>query len=674
MIKKLLFYGILLLCNKLMAQENVQKLILKTHVFPDGVALRWTPSNAYLWRQWSKNGFRVERYKIAIQNKATEASEAVCIGGQSILPYDSIQWQTLAQSKPKSILIQSCLGNRNRRIVNKADYLQNREEEEQCYLFSMLAMQSDFDLNLAAGLGIMDKEIQSGTTYLYKIYPINSIEKDTQYIIVNTDEPNQLPIISTFNAKLSEQHIQLEWQSSDYSSDYFAYKLERSMDSGKTYVELNETPLVPNISMNPSTTKIDYYTDSVSKYSQLILYRIRGISYFGQLSLPSKADSIIIYPTTKAFPQFVEARSTDSIKVNIHWQFDSLQSQFIKGFYITECDSTEGTFDKIDSNIIEPNQRSISINTHKNTCYFKVNAITFNETYNSSLPALMQRVDSFPPAIPTIYKVTVDSLGIVLLQWHKSHSSDVMAYKVYRGNFINEEFTCITSYYLNDTFISDTLFTRMIRDSVHYKVTAIDHHYNESSYSITMGIAVPNAIPPAPPVIHQITYTNKVVLIKWYPSNSRPIIRYDLTRINVNTASKKVIQINSTDTIYIDTTVIAGNTYAYTMQAINIKNLLSISAKAYEIKIPSNNIMPMVEISKTFNDSANNTLLFYWSYPYHEDVKYYRIVQKLSNGRTETIGQTAENNSFYTYYYLKPYTMTNYFIIAYFKDGRRSLF
>jgi len=643
------------------------RLVFKTHVDGGAVALRWTPSNYELWRTWHTSGYQLERHTIQ-SNNTTQPD--LYFSPKRIMPNEDTQLKTFINTHPSAQLVKSCLSD-NEKPQTASELIQQIDRNEQCYIYSMIALQKDYELTMAFGLGSIDSNVAPNTTYLYKLYPIGGTSMDTQYCLVNTGLPSHQPSINNFKTSLKHNRIQMEWPAQLYQSSYFAYQIERSIDSGQTFQSLSDLPILSSIS-DSNLLFPTYFTDTVARYQQWLIYRIRGINYFGQLSLPSESDTLLAFYETSAYPSSVNIVFTKANNLQLTWKFNITEEANIKGFKLSVCDSSEGIYIPIDSMIIQASERSVNFYTSKANFYLRVNAITLNNELNPSLQTMAQQVDSFPPDAPQLSNYNIDSAGHFEMHWHKPKAIDCMAYRIYFSNTRTSEFAVATPHYFNDTFFNDTLDLDQLRDSVYYKLTSIDQRYNESLPTNTFAIAIPNKIPPAPPLIYAIDNTIDAVKIKWHPSNSSGITHYRLKIWNNTTQveTEKILCLQ--DTIYTDSTLLESHLYSFTLYAKKQNNLWSISAQPITIKRPLNPWMPAIETVATALDSMRNRVDLFWQYSYDQDVKHYRIIAYDANNKAHTIGNTESGITYFSYTYLKPYTMKKYTIIAYFKDGRRS--
>ncbi len=643
------------------------RLVIKTQANGGIVALRWTPCNYALWRTWHTSGYQLERH--TIQSNSTKENGLGPIT-KNIKPFEDAQLKTFINTHPTAQLISSCLSDIDK-PQSATELIKQIDRNEQCYIYSILALQKDFDLTIAYGLGGIDSNAAPNMIYLYKLYPIGGTSMDTQYCLVNTSLPSLQPSINDFKTHVKHNRIHMEWPAQLYQSCYFAYQIERSIDSGQTFQSLSDLPILPSIS-DSNLLIPTYYIDTIAHYQQWLLYRIRGINYFGQPSLPSATDTLLALYETSAFPSSVNIVFPAPNIFHVTWDFNPTEDANIKGFKLTICDSSEGIYTRIDSIFIQASERSVNFNTNKANFYLRVNAITLNNQLNPSFQTMAQQVDSFPPDAPQLSDYAIDSGGHLEIRWHKPKTTDCIAYRVYFSNTRSSEFAVATQHYLNDTIFRDTLDLKMLRDSIYFKVTSIDQRYNESAPCNTLAIALPTMIPPAAPLIYAIENSDTALKLKWYPSNSDGITQYRLNILDQtnNIETEKILSLQ--DTTYTNRTLIEGHIYSFTLYAKKQNNLWSVSAQPITIKRPFNPWMPAIESVVSTIDSMKNRVDLFWQYSYDINVKHYRIIAYDANDKAHTIGNTESGITYFSYTYLKLYTMKKYTIIAYFKDGRRS--
>ena len=170
-------------------------------------------------------------------------------------------------------------------------------------------------------------------------------------------------------------------------------------------------------------------------------------------------------------------------------------------------------------------------------------------------------MDQTPPQAPTNLKIDIDSNGIVSLDWTAPKDQDIEGYRVFRANQKNEEFAEQTSQLVNGVSFADTLALNNLTSEVYYFVRAVDANFNLGASSDTVRGMKPDTIAPASGLIKSVTINNNALELRFIPSSSTDVREMVLYRNGV--ALSKV------DSIYADTTVVAGEYYKYQLKTMD---------------------------------------------------------------------------------------------------------
>lgn len=633
------------------------RLVLQYHVFNDGIAFRWTPSDIALWRHWNEKGYFLERYTISETKKAN--STAILINGGPITS------QKIKDSTDNNTaFIKACLEAETQDYSTPADIVKANDENIQKHTLAMLLLQKNYELTLQSGLGYIDAAIEPQTIYLYKLYPADACPEDTILTLINTakqttPEPPEKPIPS-----ISGNSIFLQWPSAD-SRDYFAFIIEKSSDSAFTN-SVNTAEILNQCE------PIMRYIDTGYTSGQTIFYRIKGQGYFNNTGPASPYAEITPFTSPTAYPAYFSANTDNKDSITLQWQFEPKQRHLIRGYMLYESDSIEGIFLPIDSVQYPANTEKISIkNTLIKKPYLKTVAIDLNGNSHLSHSLFLPMTDSTPPDAPDIVLSEISSSGIVKIIWKNNCKTGDAGYRIYKAYNSAYEFTPANPHYYSDTVFSDTLFLKMIRDSVYYKITALDDHYNESAYSKTIALKIPDIIPPDAPIIYNISEGTYYAKIKWHCSEAGDIDHYELSRSNEETGASNTIMINPDSCSYTDSTLLPGKRYYYSIKAVDKGGFSSKTSPAFPVFTSHEYIMPPITHIKKLVDTAAMSIHFYWNYDY-EGISHYKIIRINTDRTISTIGTTSGDEMFFTYRYIPPIITCEYRIIAYFKDGRKS--
>lgn len=173
--------------------------------------------------------------------------------------------------------------------------------------------------------------------------------------------------------------------------------------------------------------------------------------------------------------------------------------------------------------------------------YYKVRTYAKNGTTFDSFAMLVQPDDETPPERVQQLTGTIDSLGVVSLQWKANTDADLMGYYVFRGNQKGEEMMRITGSHITDTSLKDTVVLKSLNAKVYYWVTAIDFRKNESTPSVLLELTKPDKVPPTTPIFTQYIDDKNGWKLTWRKSFSDDVTQYLLYQREKGTTDWKLI-------------------------------------------------------------------------------------------------------------------------------------
>lgn len=228
----------------------------------------------------------------------------------------------------------------------------------------------------------------------------------------------------------------ITWNSKLLDNYYTTYYLERS-ENGKTYNRVSETPIA-----NVMESSRAFYNDVIEN-DKTYYYRLQGLSPFSQEgpysdTIQGKGIAKLIYN-----PIITSAMPDDNRQVVVSWDFDEKGNDQLSSFELRRSDSDKGPFLPIVSNI-NPSQRATIYEKPLPENYLIIAAISKNRDETISYPHLLQMEDTIPPAIPQGLEGYVDTTGVVHLKWLANIDSDILGYRIYRGQTEGEELVPMT--------------------------------------------------------------------------------------------------------------------------------------------------------------------------------------------------------------------------------------
>lgn len=582
MLRTIKFYCIVLfffLGQTSFAQDSVlYKVKVIARATKDSIMLRWAPVNYESWRLGLKNGYIVERYTMVKDGKLQANKKKIILTGQPVKPSVLSVWEKLADTDDYAGIAAQAIygddfdvqvqGSPVINIFNRASVQQNR------YSFALFAADHSSDVARAMGLWYTDRNIVKGEKYLYRVYfaGIDNSKNDTAFVFTAVDEmvPLQKPVFSEIEG--NDLNIALSWRGPGGRNSYTSFELQRSDDGGSTFFTLNSSPLI-NTYETSSADDQNFYMDTISRNNFRYVYRVRGTTPFGDKGPFSDTISASGKEKLKEVPHIIKHFS-NSQGVTLKWEFSSKSEDQIRNFQILRSTESNKDFKPV-SNFIDKKAREFTDAKPLGTAYYLIEANGKNGEKLMSFPVLVQLIDSVPPLPPLGLTALADTSGKVLLKWNANREQDIYGYRIYRGNSANEEFSQITVRPVQDTFFVDQIKVKTLSKKVYYRLMAIDQRQNHSPLSEVFEIKRPDIVPPASPVVTNISSSPDGICITWILSTSEDVVRQLVLRKASTSDWEKLGVCSDSIDKFCDTTALPGAIYQYAVQSEDESGLRS---------------------------------------------------------------------------------------------------
>lgn len=529
------------------------------------VQLRWAPANASLWKAGNAYGYRIERVSYDQYTKyATDSLRFKnAVIANNIIPWKQAdeRWKALADKNKTARLLFSSL--------YAAESKASPQKKEMLYALLMKSCDLYKELALAAGITYTDSTLEAGQKYMYRISLSNSpntMKHTSAIILVNTQELNFLQNIKGLKAGFSDRKAVLSFATL-HTKDYSGYWIERSEDS-INYVAVNKTPFIRSTTKYDESRVESLYQDSLPQNHKKYFYRVRGISYFGEMGPPSNVVSGIGRPALREYPAIDSATviKNSAVTINFHMPA-SFNKRELLCFYILRCGKRAGAYKRI-SGSLNPSVIQYTDELPLESNYYKICAISIYGDSVFSMIAYAKLIDETPPATPASPIGTIDSNGVVKINWAINTEKDLLGYRVYRCNSLYEQPVELTKKILIGNSFRDSISLRTLTKEVYYSVRAVDKVYNNSAYSKPCKLMRPDKIAPVAIVFGKISSTDSSFILNWHNSSSNDVKKYELWR-KENAAGWQLIKIwNASERLnsFTDMALLNGNTYQYKME------------------------------------------------------------------------------------------------------------
>ncbi len=322
-----------------------------------------------------------------------------------------------------------------------------------------------------------------------------------------------------------------------------------------------------------------HYLDTKLKPSTIYTYVISTFDKQGRESRPSPAVQVQTLPIPEAVP-FVDAIDHLPREVKLIWRPHPYAK--IDRYIIERSTPEEKEWKKIAT--VHGRLRAEYVDKglkDKQIYYYRIFAQTCDGIL--SKPSKIVKASTKPrPSIVKGLHATTDLPKKIIVTWQPNPEPDVVEYKVYKSLFEIGPYMVVAK-------TRDTKYIDLIdEDGVkrYYKVTAVDKDGLESfkqdvpAEGRTLG-------KPLPPVVIDQSFDGKTLILRW-ESPDRRAVRYEVLKVVssgfLNT--KKYKFTNITTPMFTDSGLVPGNTYEYTIYAIDANGIKSEASKKIVIKVP----------------------------------------------------------------------------------------
>ncbi len=585
------------------------------------VKLRWSTTNANLWKLTNKKGFRLERYTFKRNGIYLDTPEKTIIADTiKALPLE--QWKdSVLANNYAAIIAQAIYGDTftvtsSNSPSDEQHLVVESQEIEQRFLISMYAADLDFSIAQMAGWGYTDKTAKFNEEYLYRIYCADTtLESEIQYGICVTDEKKELPEPTKFEGNFENGIVYLTWSVKNLKNSYVAYQVERSADS------INFEPRFSPLVMNMAGKENIVIPDSLPQNNTKYYYRMYGVTIFGEHGPYSNTIVGEGFKNLTSNPSINEYYCDNKGDIHINWDFNESEEELIKCFELRHSVSPNLDFQPIIKDI-KPNTRSIIVKRNEPSNYFVLAAIPHKGNETVSLPVFVQLVDSIPPSAPKGLKGEIDKNGVVTLTWDKNTESDIYGYRIFKRPSNEGKMFKMNDVAIKQNQFKDTISLTDLNRYVYYSVAAIDARYNQSELSDTLRLTKPDIIPPTSPAIKAYKATNKGIKLQWINStveDAKFTIIYRSTKQELDSFEK--IKEISTDSIeWIDKNTQYGINYFY---------FLKTQDESLNLSDPT----PLLCVKAT--TQKQNTILLYVNHLPQGRLLTWKLPQEVNNGITE---------------------------------------
>lgn len=593
--------------------KNIPKSTLSVwrQVKNDTVRLRWMPIEATDWVANNSAGYVVERAEV-VKGKALVFKR---LTAQPLRPTFSTPNSVEDKAAAKIINVEPVTTS----IDNKLGQQEASQLTMRHLTASLIAFKS-FKTAQKMGLGYTDSNFEKSKTYVYRIYSATAgfqVEKkaDTAYVAINAARNTTRRLPPHLQKEELEKTVLLTWPAASYLKDFVLYHVEKSED-GKTYKRISSSPVM----YSNKALKIAYFKDSLTQNYRPCLYRLIGITPFGELvTAPTFIMAMGRDRTPPSQPQIQSTRHLGGTRVEIKWTMPAHEGD-LKGFWVSRAQNVSSQYEKVGRFVSKDSTRVVDYKADPTAAnHYRVVAVDTAGNERASFPAYVAMNDTVVPAAPKglMAKVITDKAnkaGVVTLTWRRNIEMDVQGYYVYFANDPDHEFSQITKRMVADTVFKDTITLQSLTKNVYYKVVAVDKHFNISEFSAGAPAKRPDIIRPVAPLITEVAVKeDNTVSIRWQRSPSNDVVEYQLYRRESGKEWVKVKTFKSPE-VFVDK-LQSESVFEYFIQVVDDNGLVSEPSITKTAKrLPRSWATEAPVLKVTYNKESKQNLLT-WLYP-----------------------------------------------------------
>jgi uncharacterized protein len=564
----------------------------------DSVILRWAPSSPLAWQMGNKFGYKIERFTLSeagvIDKEANQ--KGITLNNTPVKPLPKDQWDRVFAMDSLAQVVHEAVYGENFKVAGPESgsgaFIENKQELDARFGFSLFVSDLSPVTAQAAGLRWVDKNVKPGNIYIYRVTVYNNqtqLSVMPGIINIAATEKFKMPVPEKLIAEGGNKAINLRWPVFLHKGIYSTYSIERSADN-VNFSKVNPMPFV-NASKEDDT-EYAYFVDSIPKNNITYHYRITGISPFGEKGPASLSISGSGKEPLAGQVFITGIKKADDKKVYVAWNpDDSLDQKNVKGFIVERAANVSGPFIQLNEKPLNFLTRSFADEKPGLTSYYRIKVLgntPGQQLY--SLPHLFQQEDDLSPARPIDLTGNISERGLVTLNWTAGKEDDLLGYRVFRANNLNEEFIEISQKISPVPSFKDSINLNTLTSKICYKIIAVDHNYNTSEYSPALALIKPDKVSPVAPALLKYESKENGIELIFSPSVSNDVVLYTLYRTEAGNKLEAVIKVAKADTVLkelvvLDSKVSGGHSYSYRIQAEDqSKNVSSlITGNIYHI-------------------------------------------------------------------------------------------
>lgn len=473
-------YIIFFLLGASISRAQTDTLTVLAQFDAQSLKIRWATARLNLLR----NGFN-DGYFLSISDRGSNQE----IYRQHIRPLTDTELLSLLSTGSDSLvydLYQSLRRGRN--------FFTDQQDRDWQTLGFLFGIADNFTLSKALGLGAEIMGLDSSRSYRLTLQPATRTPGLlSSALTVAYQEVVNLPAPSTPEAHCKNLYVSITGHMRGHTPQYASYHLERDTTGHEHYDRINTVPLLVNYTAGEPML---YVRDSLPA-TTVSYYRWVGKDIWGTWGPPSEPARLDPCHLVYANPHPLLSKETTPGRLELSWNMPEHHHPSLSAFEVYRARERHGPFEKIAS--LPVSQRVLILDTPWTAAYYQVYAVYAPDRYYGSMVNLGTIWDLKPPAVPERLKAQLDTATmIVTLSWDPVADVDLKGYRVSFAHGAGGHKFLLNNLETPYPTLQDTLGKYDMYTDIYYWVTSRDFNQNESFYSDSVHVMLPDVFPPVP--------------------------------------------------------------------------------------------------------------------------------------------------------------------------------
>lgn len=572
-LRKHLLFLFAVALNTLACAQSVRVIAFNA---TDSVVLRWAPIDAATWRHHNAHGYKVERVEISTGTSPNGPVELLTTTPLLPLSLEALKQRFGPEHPYAPVIAQAIYGDAFVATPSAAEpgnLVAGSDELSMRYSFCLLFADIDASIADAQGLRYVDRNVKSDAVYLYRVISLDESSADTSVIGVNRMHGAEIvPHGPVIQPKEKDGSVQLQWDRDPAQEQFSAYWIERS-ERNDPWKRTNKRPYIPMDKEIEKQYDLFIYEDSSAVNYVPYDYRVVGITAFGMASTAGPIVRAMGRDLTAPPSPEMKGVKDENGKLVVRWEQPDGAAD-LSGFRVEKAAVANGEYYPLHTGLLPKTARSF---TDTSTFllgenHYHVIALDTAGNTSVSLGGYGSMMDSIAPLPPIKLYGSIDTNGVVTVEWEQGKELDLMGYRVFFANALDHEFNNLTPEPLATLIWHDTIPLRTLTKEIYYKVVAVDRNFNHSAFSGILTLHKPDMVAPVSPVLSTYLVTDSVVSISFIPSSSDDVQAHKIYRRKEESAPWTLLATlppGNKEVTWLDDDVNGTAYYAYTIEAID---------------------------------------------------------------------------------------------------------